>query len=62
MDKWPAGLKQDMEEIFKSSPELLEVLNEEKEFEDLISSKDLIDDLDISSDEPTISSEKKDKD
>ena len=36
MEKWPIGLKKDIEEILKSSPELLEVLKEEKEFEDLM--------------------------
>ncbi len=36
MDKWPKGLRKDIEEILKSSPELLEILKEEKEFEDLM--------------------------
>ena len=36
MDKWPEGLRKDIEEILKSSPELLKILKEEKEFEDLM--------------------------
>jgi len=36
MNKWPEGLREDIEEILKSSPELLEILKEEKEFEDLM--------------------------
>jgi hypothetical protein len=42
------GLRKDMEEVFKSSPELLEVLKEEKEFEDLMnkqSNKEHLDNL-----------------
>jgi len=36
MDKWPEDLREDMKEVFKSSPEFLDILKEEKEFEDLM--------------------------
>jgi len=36
MDKWPIELKKDMEYIFITSPELLEILKEEKELEDMM--------------------------
>jgi hypothetical protein len=36
MDKWPIELKEDMEQVFISSPELLKILKEEKEFEDMM--------------------------
>ena len=39
MDKWPIDLREEMDEIFKSSPEFLEVLKEEKEFEEIINTR-----------------------
>lgn len=39
MDKWPSELKRDMELVFIQSPELLEILKEEKEFEDMINTR-----------------------
>jgi len=36
MEKWPEALRKDMEEVFKTSPGFLEILKEEKDFEDLM--------------------------
>ncbi len=36
MDKWPIELKKDMEQVFITSPELLEILKEEEELEDIM--------------------------
>ena len=36
MDKWPTELKEDMEKVFITSPEFLEILKEEKELEDMM--------------------------
>ncbi len=36
MDKWPTELKNEMEQVFISSPEFLEILKEEKELEDMM--------------------------
>ena len=39
MDKWPTELKEDMEQFFINSPELLEILREEKELEDMMNKR-----------------------
>jgi len=62
MDKWPQGLRKDMEEVFKSSPGLLETLKEEKEFENLMNKKSTKQDFDNIEDELVPSNEAKDKD
>ena len=36
MDKWPIELKKDMEQVFITSPELLEILKEEEGLEDIM--------------------------
>ncbi len=36
MDKWQTELKNEMEQVFISSPEFLEILKEEKELEDMM--------------------------
>ena len=36
MDKWPLELKKDMEQVFITSPKLLEILKGEKELEDMM--------------------------
>jgi len=36
MDKWPIELKKDMEQVFITSPEPLEILKEEKELEGMM--------------------------
>lgn len=46
MDKWPEGLRRDMEEVFKSHPGLLKTLKEEKELEDLMNKQNTKQDLD----------------
>lgn len=62
MDKWPEGLRKDMEEVFKSSPELLDTLKEEKEFEDLMNKKSTKEHIDNLADELAPFNEIKDKD
>jgi len=61
MDKWPEGLRKDMEEIFKSSPELLEILRKEKEFEDLMNKQRFEEHPESLEDEFISSDGKKDK-
>jgi len=36
MDKWPIELKKDMEQVFITSPEPLEILKEEEELEGMM--------------------------
>ncbi|MGB2691791.1 MAG: hypothetical protein WBB48_09970 [Thermodesulfobacteriota bacterium] len=62
MDKWPEGLREDMEEVFKSHPALLETLTKEKEFEDLMNKKSAKEHFDNLSDELAPLNEIKDKD
>lgn len=62
MGKSPEGLRKDMEEVFQSSPGLLETLKEEKKFEDLMNKQSNKEHLDNLEDEPVPSNEKKDKD
>jgi len=56
------GLRKDMEEVFQSSPGLLETLKEEKEFEDLMNKQSNKEHLDNLKDELVPSNEIKDKD
>ncbi|GJM14743.1 MAG: hypothetical protein DHS20C13_00700 [Thermodesulfobacteriota bacterium] len=62
MDKWPEGLRKDIEEILKSSPELLELLQKEKEFEDLMNLQSVQEQMRSPEDELIDSEETKDKD
>ncbi|MFA9408840.1 MAG: hypothetical protein ACERKJ_08390 [Candidatus Dadabacteria bacterium] len=56
------GLRKDMEEVFQSSPGLLETLKEEKEFKDLMNKQSNKEHLDNLEDELVPSNEIKDKD
>lgn len=62
MEEWPEDLKKDMEEFFKSSPKLLKILEQEKQFEDLINKQSTKQDSDNSESEPAYSNGKNDKD
>jgi hypothetical protein len=56
------GSRKDMEEVFQSSPGLLETLKEEKEFEDLMNKQSNKEHLDNLEDQLVPSNERKDKD
>jgi hypothetical protein len=56
------GLRKDMEEVFQSSPGLLETLKEEKKFEDLMNKQSNKEHLDNLEDQLVPSNERKDKD